>query len=157
MDSWNQFFEICFCLLIIWLDEKIYCQIVCLQGILMLKKVATFATPENWFMKKWKWLSICSLNCSKMVETLFFLICNVMLSVKASVWQAMDNISQHCVLSEKVEYEYFSKRWVCTIQSAPIKMCQLTSNHSIDLFAVFSTFYVASERENPLTPLERAS
>ena len=33
-------------------------------------------------------------------------------------------------------------------------MCQLTSNHSIDLFAVFSTFYIASERENPLTPLE---
>lgn len=65
------------------------------------KKVATFATPENWFMKKWKWLSICSLNCSKMVETLFFLICNVMLSVKASVWQAMDNISQHCVLEWK--------------------------------------------------------
>lgn len=72
-----------------------------LQGILMWKKVASFATPGNWFMKKWKWLSICGLNCSKMVETLFFLIFNVMLSVKASVLQAVDEISQHCVLESK--------------------------------------------------------
>lgn len=97
----TSFFEIWFCLLIICLDEKIYCQILSLQGILMWKKLASFATPENWFMKKWKWLSICCLNCSKMVETLFFLICNVMLSVKASVWQVVDKISQHCVLEWK--------------------------------------------------------